>query len=190
MKPTPEGLPSSSPIQRHPPERGQRNKGCVVLYSCCCCCCCCLHTIGGAVGAVLGGNYQPEPDRSVSPPKTLPSVQGLYWSSCLLALLLGVVIMSVLILQYGNPGNPWILQENVLSIPLLSAEWIGISFILAGPLWLLAGCLVMAARLGLRHELRSQPEYWHYLGWIAARMVVGSLIGIGVMWLLFVLLWR
>lgn len=40
-------------IRPHPPER--RRKPGVVAPCCCCCCCCCLHSIGGLVGAAVGG---------------------------------------------------------------------------------------------------------------------------------------
>jgi hypothetical protein len=48
-------------IRAHPPERARRTGG-VSACCCCCCCCCCLHTIGGVVGAALGGRNAPSPE--------------------------------------------------------------------------------------------------------------------------------
>lgn len=47
----------------HPPER-RRSSTTLLSAGCCCCCCCCVHTLGGIVGAVLGGrrNYVPAPE--------------------------------------------------------------------------------------------------------------------------------
>jgi hypothetical protein len=112
-------------------------------------------------------------------------VQWLYWSSSLLALLVGVIVVALVML--GNADYIGIGLDSQWAIPLMSAGWVGISFILAGPLWLLAGCLVMAIRIGLHADWRSHPEYWRYLGWIASRIVIGTLAGIGIMLVLAVM---
>lgn len=183
MSSAPEQLPS--PVEQHPPERRQRQKDIVVLYSCCCCCCCCLHTVGGALGAVLGGNYQPDTDRSAPLPKSLPSAQGLYWTSFLLALAIGLVGIAVFLLVSDGPGGP---DGGLLEIPVFSVEAVGVSLILLGPLWLLAGSLLMAVRLWLRPDLRSHGAYWRSLGWITGFTLLGTVVGIGVMIPIFMLL--
>jgi hypothetical protein len=48
-------------IRAHPPERARRSAG-VSACCCCCCCCCCLHTIGGVVGAAVGGSKAVAPE--------------------------------------------------------------------------------------------------------------------------------
>jgi hypothetical protein len=48
-------------IRAHPPERARRPAG-VSACCCCCCCCCCLHTIGGVVGAAVGGRQAVSPE--------------------------------------------------------------------------------------------------------------------------------
>ena len=48
-------------IRAHPPERARRSAG-VSACCCCCCCCCCLHTIGGVVGAAVGGTNAVSPE--------------------------------------------------------------------------------------------------------------------------------
>ena len=61
-------------IRAHPPERARRSAG-VSACCCCCCCCCCLHTIGGLIGAAVGGANAPSEEER----RTI----GLYWSSFL-----------------------------------------------------------------------------------------------------------
>jgi hypothetical protein len=61
-------------IRAHPPERARRSAG-VSACCCCCCCCCCLHTIGGLIGAAVGGANAPSREER----RTI----GLYWSSFL-----------------------------------------------------------------------------------------------------------
>jgi hypothetical protein len=61
-------------IRAHPPERARRTGG-VSACCCCCCCCCCLHTIGGVVGAALGGRNAPSPEER----RTI----RVYWTSFL-----------------------------------------------------------------------------------------------------------
>ena len=64
-------------ILAHPPERVRRSGG-VSACCCCCCCCCCLHTIGGLVGAALGGRNAPSPEER----RTL----RVYWLSFLVVI--------------------------------------------------------------------------------------------------------
>jgi hypothetical protein len=41
-------------VTAHPPERGRQGSSVTLACGCCCCCCCCLHTVGGAVGGLVG----------------------------------------------------------------------------------------------------------------------------------------
>ncbi len=177
MSSNPAPQPSPSPIQKHPPERRQRKKDGIVLYSCCCCCCCCLHTLGGVIGAALGGGYTPEPDYSVKPPRRLPSSTFLYWMSFLIAVLF---VSGALVALYPSMVRP---EYDPVEVVL----GLGFILLLAGPLYLLAGVVVMAFWIGLSPELRERPEYWRSLGGITLRIVLGTVIGILVMVGLFIL---
>ena len=169
MSSTPGDLPSLSPIQQHPPERRQRKKEYVLFYSCCCCCCCCLHTLGGVIGTVRGINYCSKLDPFSPDVRKGPSLRFLYDTSLLIVF---VLLWVGLMLRQG---------PDALAVVLLS-------FILAGPLWLLAGSVVMAVRLAIRHDLPSKAQYWKALGRVTLYGVLGSVIGIGVMFPLFFLL--
>lgn len=152
-------------IQQHPPERGERKKKYVVLYSCCCCCCCCLHTLGGAIGAVVVGNYCPEPDEwdeTPNRPKSLPNSQWMFWSSFLAASLIGTVIAGLL--------NPSQISESLIVI--------GLSIVILGPVWMLAACGLSALQIAIRKDLPSKKGYWRQLGKITGGMLAGSLIGV------------
>ncbi len=41
-------------LRAHPPERRRRGVT-LAAHGCCCCCCCCLHSLGGLIGAAVGG---------------------------------------------------------------------------------------------------------------------------------------
>ncbi|HEX7896829.1 MAG TPA: hypothetical protein VF950_03665 [Planctomycetota bacterium] len=70
-------------IRVHPPERLRRSAG-VSACCCCCCCCCCLHTIGGVVGAAVGG-------KDASGPEELRTLK-VYWLS--FAAVMGVTLLA------------------------------------------------------------------------------------------------
>lgn len=176
-----EHLPSPDPIQRHPPERRQRQKEYVVLYSCCCCCCCCLHTLGGAIGAALGGNYSPQLGPTAPGSRRFPSSQSLYWTSLLIVFVLFLVVGAGFMALLESPSE---IPEALVELSLVEVG----GFILAGPLWLLAACVVTALRIALRRDLPARGEYWRSLRRIALGIFLGSLTGIGVMLPLFLLL--
>ena len=164
-------------IQRHPPERGQRKAEVIVLYACCCSCCCCLHTIGGFAGALIAGargNFRAEPTLDESPETRYPSSHGLYWLSFLisLALVTGLSVTFIILFPSNNQFS---------SGPLEALMVIGFFLIIFGPAWLLAASLVMGLWLGLSNKLRSRSEYWSALGWITVGNVLGSVLGLIVM---------
>ena len=152
-------------IQQHPPERGERKKKYVVLYSCCCCCCCCLHTLGGAIGAVVAGNYAPEPDEwdeTPNRPTHLPNSQWMFWSSFLAASVIGTLIAGLL--------NTNQLEQSIVII--------GLSIVILGPVWMLAACGLSALQIAFRTDLPSKTGYWKQLGKITGGMLAGSVIGV------------
>jgi hypothetical protein len=158
-------FPADDLLQLHPPERGERKKKYVVLYSCCCCCCCCLHTLGGAIGAVVAGNYCPERDEwdeSPEPAKRLPCSQWMYWSSFLFACLAGGVI--------GGLANPSQFSEALIVV--------GLSIVILGPAWFLAASGLSALQIAFRQDLPSKNLYWRQLGKITGGMLAGSVLGV------------
>jgi hypothetical protein len=166
----------------HPPERREQRKKYVVLYSCCCCCCCCLHTIGGAVGAILGGRSGID-DRSKPPVKGAPSGKWLYWSSLLWSLLIGLVVVTIMTFNSAS-GRRHASPDLAFQAPLM----ISVSIILAGPLWLLAASVIMAIQIAIRPNLPLRHLYWWQLGKITLGVFVGSVIGILIMVGIFALL--
>lgn len=167
MPSTPEGIPSQDPIQRHPPERRDRKKDCILFYSCCCCCCCCLHTIGAAIGATRGINYCSKLDPFASHARGVPSIRFLYDTSLLIVFALVTCGFMLLL----GPSEPFV--EKIAFV-------LG-SFVLAGPLWLLAASVVMAVRLAIRQDLPSKAEYWMALRRVTVYSVIGCIVGTGLM---------
>jgi len=166
-------------IQKHPAERGGRRQRYVVLYSCCCCCCCCLHSLGGAIGALTAGDFQPI--ESSSETKREPSIQWLFWSSFLITTLLSAVGIAV---SFYVTAPPMPRIDAVLRTPL----YLGMGIILFGPIWLLAAGLVAAFRLTIRTDLPEAEKCWRKLGQIVAMSFLGSMIGVVIMVVLFVML--
>jgi len=163
-------------IEKHPAERGGRRQRYVVLYSCCCCCCCCLHSLGGAIGVLTAGDFQPI--ESSSETKRGPSIQWLYWSSFLIATFLSA--MGIAVFSYVSaPPMPRI--DAVLLTPL----YLGMGIILFGPIWLLAAGLVAAFRLAMRTDLPEAEKCWRKLGQIVSMSILGSIIGVLIMVVLF-----
>ena len=170
-------LDSSDLIQRHPPERGNRNAKHVVIFCGCSCCCCCLHTLGGMIGAAVAGNYRAVPDEPVdspTPPKRLPSSQHLFWSSFLIGGL--TCVFATFLFNIEQPSRVF--------------EMTVVMMVFFGPLWLLGACVISAIQIAIRIEPRWQQGYWGHLGVIALGIVVGSIIGVVVMWAMSGVFWR
>lgn len=90
-------------IRAHPPERGRRSAG-VSACCCCSCCCCCLHTIGGVVGAALGGRHAP----GVEERRTI----RLYW----LTFLVVVAVTFLMGAASGEIGTALVLVLGALPL--------------------------------------------------------------------------
>ena len=161
-------------IQKHPSERGGRRQRYVVLYSCCCCCCCCLHSIGGAIGVLAAGGFEPIQSSAESKPGL--SIQGLYWTSFLITILLGAVGFAV----YCEINPNFVRRGGGLVSNL------GVSLLLFGPIWLLAAGIVSAFRLRIRKDLPDAEKCWKKLGQIVAMSILGSIIGGIILYVLFV----
>src|SRR5436190_20113887 len=106
-------------VTAHPPERGRQSATVTLACGCCCCCCCCLHTIGGAVGGLVGSllPIAPRPKINIDPNAEFPfrrdeffdedevmfSPALLYW--LLVLTLTGAV--SVYIFFAAGAQDPW-----------------------------------------------------------------------------------
>lgn len=65
-------VPSSIRLTAHPPERHRRGEPVILASGCCCCCCCCLHSLGGLIGAIIGSVTQLGPPREPADLDFLP----------------------------------------------------------------------------------------------------------------------
>jgi hypothetical protein len=176
------GIEGDDLLQRHPPERRERQARGVMLYSCCCCCCCCLHSFGAAIGAALGGNYRGGtnpfaesllPSATQEPPRRMPSTQGIYWTSLLIAIVLSLVVaIGWSLMESGTTRTPRI-PELLLGM--------GFLFILTAPAWFLAALPIMAVRIAVDPGTRADSRYWWSLGRITLGIVLGTLGGIAAM---------
>jgi hypothetical protein len=119
-------------------------------------------------------------DQSVVPPKRLVSGQWLYWSSFLLAVLLGVIV------TWSGFAAAAASDQYATAAQVLTAGpmWVGLTIVFFGPLWLLAACVVMAMQIVIRPATRRRSIYWKHFGWITLSIVVGSVLGIAVMWVI------
>ena len=162
-------LDSSDLIQRHPPERGNRNAKHVVIFCGCSCCCCCLHTLGGMIGVAGAGNFRGVPDEPVDSPKPLkrlPSSQYLFWTSFSIGVLL--CVLGSFLVNIEQPSD--IFEVTVLLMAIF------------GPGWLLGACVISAIQIAIRIEPGMRRGYWKHLGKIASGILAGSIIGFLVMW--------
>lgn len=59
--------PPSVRLTAHPPERHRRGSSVILASGGCCCCCCCLHSLGSLLGGIIGSvkhlGPPPEPPR-------------------------------------------------------------------------------------------------------------------------------
>jgi hypothetical protein len=155
-----------------------------------------LHTIGGALGALFAGGFREKPaskwtfDEAIDIPEdfagdfkhprgaarqpTYPSSQSIFWRSFLVTVLLTtIVVFSV--------SNRTTSEAMFILFALIA---------MAGPLFLLGACFLMMGWLLFRTDLPPEARYWFYLGRITFFIIIGSLVGLAVMVVPFVLLSR
>jgi hypothetical protein len=162
-------------VEKHPPERRQP-KVVTAHCGCCCCCCCCLHSIGGLVGAGLGSapvqaldeGYYIEDESNpgqyklirVPGQKTGSSVVGLYW------LLFGILsALAAVTPFFGSPGGGLFVVIIFLPGIQLTASF--------------------AALLSIAFRGGGKPEY-QQIGKITLGTILGTTIGFGIMWLMYI----
>jgi|HubBroStandDraft_6_1064221.scaffolds.fasta_scaffold2084149_1 hypothetical protein len=154
-------------IERHRPERGNRDVAVAPAGQCCCCCCCCLHSVGGIIGAATARSrplQDPELpaagiDGATREPKN--SVAPLYWT--LVLVLCGIAVGW----NVGIERHPRT-DESILIIAL------------ALPAVQLAAAATAAMILAFSRRPGKEERVRH-LGRIAVRGFVGALIGAAVM---------
>lgn len=198
MSPTPDRIG----VRRHPPERGRRAPVVVLGCGCTCCCCCCLHTLGGVIGAAIGSSAgrlpplelydEPAPPRptgikpgatdmtagrarpavraeidedafDVRRPSSL-SAAALFWYLCLGLSALG------LLLGAGGRGEGLLLGVIVLLLAFPAVQLVSAAVVFL--------VLLFTGRSDRSFQMRR-------LGKITLGVVIGSVAGLGVMWLLY-----
>jgi hypothetical protein len=173
-------------VQAHPPER--RRRSVIAASPSCCCCCCCLHSAGGLIGAAA----------SSASPKGRPAA-AVYWMALAVAIGLSQLVAGVMVL--ADSRRP----DDVLG----SAFGIWIAWLIFGaPVIQLAASVIAALMITLipGRAVDDVPEYpyregpiialdrrqqfpdrtarFAALGWITLWTIGGTVIGIGLMWMM------
>ena len=181
----------SSPVDfvAHPPERYRRS-GVPAQAGGCCCCCCCLHSLGGLIGAAvslhLGGGPAYRTDaaveeyddgfdqpRSVVASTARPdeshgrfTANSLFWQSFLFLMFLAMVVGTISSQSLFGPAI-----IILMLMPLLQLASAAIALF----------ALAVSSRTDRGYQLRC-------LGRLTLGTIVGSLLGLGVMWAALVML--
>lgn len=151
-------------VEVHPAERKQ-SKTVTAYTGCCCCCCCCFHTVGSLVGAAIGSGMAPPEDQMEDNPG---SAAAYYWLS-----FLGLCILGILFVAVSDPreAGSIILVGGAILLP---AFQLGAS--------LVSLLLILATSDGYRRSAMLV-----HLGKITLWMVVGTVAGIGLLIILFMI---
>ena len=113
------------------------------------------------------GNYRAEiadAEPSTKPAKPLPSGQGLFWSSFLWVTLTTLVLGALI--SANQRHDPF---EVIMY------------FAIFGPCWLLGACGISALQISIRIPSPLQRGYWRHLGKILLGILVGTGIGVVVL---------
>jgi hypothetical protein len=155
-----------------------------------------LHTVGSAIGALWAGGFtcpqggKRRVDEEIDIPadfagafkgqpgvrrqRAFPSSQALFWWSFLVVILLTAIV--VLIYSAGMGSDVF---------------WTFVALILmAGPLFMLGASFLMFVLLLCFPNLPPEGRYWHYWGRITLGIIAGSLVGLALMVVPFLLLSR
>jgi hypothetical protein len=173
-------------VEKHPPER-RRSRTVTTHCGCCCCCCCCLHTIGGLIGAAIcsavarkpaaGSATQEYYDRAFPAPQ--PASRSAFSPAFLYWVILVILIQAVFLISCAGfshgPFNPESL-EGVGAGLMILAIFLPLVQIVASVLAIIAAAI-------------TDTEHAAARIWVVAKITFGSLIGtaigIGIMFLLF-----
>jgi hypothetical protein len=128
-------------LTAHPPERHRRADPVILPCACCCCCCCCLHSVGSALGGLIGSVKQLDlPPREITDPDfpfpfrrdeveeegPLVPVGVVYW--LLVIFLLGVgALWYFLSARSGRPED--LLTGLIIGLCLLPIPQLGASIL-------------------------------------------------------------
>jgi hypothetical protein len=168
-------------VTAHPPERGRQGATVTLACGCCCCCCCCLHTVGSAVGGLVGSMLpiKARPKINYDPSAPFPFRRDEFWdeeeimfSPTLMYWLMVSVLTTI--------GSVWFfVQEGTFKRP----EYLLYGFLLAAigflPAIQLGASLLTCILVAVFYT--DKRTAFIRVGKITLWSVVGTLIGTGIM---------
>jgi hypothetical protein len=184
--------PSPIDVHPHPPER-RRRQTVTLPCGCCCCCCCCLHTLGGLIGAAIGSNvasrtppppypgylYEGEEGELIPPRRRYAlSPAALYW--IILAVLVNITFLLCFLGFGTEPFDPSRLEGLGAAILILA--------IFLPAVQLVASVIAMLVA-GLTDRPNAAARIWA-VGKITLGTLIGTAIGIGIMFVICFPMWR
>jgi hypothetical protein len=190
---TPPTPPAPVQVIVYPPERGRRHSSVIAAQACCCCCCCCcLHTVGGLVGGLVGSllrvhatrqqpqDYDEDADipfrRDELPPSFTVPAALVYWG------LVSLGTLATFLAIAFSAGTGRVTQSDLLGA--------GVVTILILPVVQLGAFLVALVAVALfpRSLLPDRSAAVQRVAHIGLWSFVGTCVGLGVMFLLCLLL--
>jgi hypothetical protein len=179
----------SAPIvfRRHPAERGVAS-GTSSVSGCCCCCCCCVHTIGAVIGAVSGARARLVGAAEAPAGKLLPGDPGetsprplavvrLYWVLTFILTEIAAFWMALADTRHFTSVSDWLLRVAGVT----AAGSLGLA-LMALPLAMLLAGAITASIVALA-PLPGRQEGLRRVGRMTVRMIVGSVVGLLLMWI-------
>lgn len=162
-------------LTSHPPERHRRVDPVILPCACCCCCCCCLHSIGSALGGLVGSvKHLDLPPREISDPDfpfpfrrdeieeegPIIPVSVLYW--LLVTFLLGVGTLWYCLSSRSGRGED-LLIGLIVSLALLPIPQLGASIL---------------ASIGVLVFYSDRRAAFARLGYITLYSFIGTIVGL------------
>jgi hypothetical protein len=168
-------------VTAHPPERGRQASTVTLACGCCCCCCCCLHSVGSAVGGLVGSmlTIKARPKINYDPSAEFPfrrdefyDEEEIMFSPTLMYWLMVAIVTSL--------GSAWFfLQKGTFSQP----EYLLYGFLLAAIAFLpaiqLGASLLTCVAVAIFYT--DKRTAFIRVGKITLWSVVGTLIGSAIM---------
>jgi len=175
----------------HPPERRRRRSPVIAAQACCCCCCCCLHTLGGLIGGLVGSllrvqsaptprEYDGDDDipfrRDEMPPTFTVPAALIYWGLVSLGTM-GTFLAIAFWSGTGKVSQSDLLTAGVVTILILPGVQLG-AFVVA----------LIAVALCPQTLIPDKSAAVQRVAQIGLWSFVGAIAGLGVMFLLCMLL--
>lgn len=171
-------------LTAHPPERHRRADPVILPCACCCCCCCCLHSVGSALGGLIGSVKQLDlPPREITDPDfpfpfrrdeveeegPIVPIGVVYW--LLVTFLLGVGAVWVF-LASGSRRPEDLLTGLIVGLALLPITQLGASVLASLSVFLFyADRRAAFARLGY-------ITLYSFIGTMIGLMLLGAFCGL------------